>query len=246
MKTKIDKILGIINVLILTGLVLGGIYIYTHWPKTGNPNEPTTPAQSQKEKPSEKVALPESFYLKIPFIVQAPLGDWSLPFNHTCEEAVVLTVHYFFQKKEPNDPVKLSREIQDLVNFQTQKYGFYEDTSAVQTAQLIKDYYGYNTKVYYDISIEDIKKELVKGNPIIVPTAGRLLGNPFFTPPGPVNHMLIIKGYNQTEFITNDPGTKRGADFKYSYQILENAIRDYGGDTKEKKVMIVVYPPDNY
>lgn len=78
--------------------------------------------------------------------------------------------------------------------------------------------------------MEDIKKELAKGNPVIVPTAGRLLSNPYFTPPGPLYHMLLIKGYSTTstttEFITHDPGTIRGANFVYSYQTLETSIHD--------------------
>ena len=86
---------------------------------------------------------------------------------------------------------------------------------------------------------------------IIIPAAGRLLGNPYFQTPGPIYHMLVIRGYNATEFITNDPGTKRGDGFKYKYQTLINAIHDWdhqraeGGMTDEEmaqgnKVMIVV------
>ena len=55
--------------------------------------------------------------------------------------------------------------------------------------------------------------------------------------------MLIIKGYTKEgNFITNDPGTRRGADFIYSPGVLMNAIHDWnGGDVDNgKKVMIVV------
>ena len=75
---------------------------------------------------------------------------------------------------------------------------------------------------------EDVKKELIAGNPIIVPVAGQLLGNLYFTPPGPEYHVLVIKGYNDgsSEFITNDPGTQRGADFRYNYQVLKSVVSD--------------------
>jgi uncharacterized protein YvpB len=205
---------------------------------------PTVETNSKEEFPNQKKLLPETFELDIPFIVQAPLGNWSPPFDHACEEASVLMVHYYFEKKQPQDPKKLAKEIFNLVSFEKKKYGVYKDTSAKQTAQLIKDYFGYEVKVFYDISLEDIKKELVKGNPVILPVLGRNLKNPFYTPPGPKYHMLVVKGYNKEGFITNDPGTKRGENFFYPFEILEKAIQDYGEDTKEKKrAMIVIFPP---
>ncbi|MCK4891623.1 MAG: hypothetical protein KAS78_03060, partial [Candidatus Pacebacteria bacterium] len=63
----------------------------------------------------------------------------------------------------------------------------------------------------------------------IVPTNGQKLGNPYYTPPGPVTHNLVIIGYDITEkeFITNDPGTRHGEKYRYSEDILENALFDY-------------------
>ena len=177
--------------------------------------------------------LPEEIILEVPFTSQAPFGDWSYPFNHTCEEAVVLMAHYYVEGKTSIDPAQARKELLDLVEFEEKNYGFHEDTDTAQTAQLIKDYYGYSVKVEYDISLEDIKKELAKGNPVIVPTAGRLLNNPYFKPPGPLYHMLLVKGYNSTEFITHDTGTIRGENFVYSYQALENSIHDLGGENLE-------------
>lgn len=252
MKSKTDKILEIITVLALASLLFEGIYIYIYWPRpvessssvTKEENkliieESTKPEQFQKEKPLEEVNLPDSFTLDIPFICQAPLGDWKPPFDHACEEATVLMVHYYLQDK-PVDPIKAAQEIRNIVDFEAENYGFYEDTSVAETAQLIEDYYGYKVKVYYGISLEDIKKELVKGNPVIIPAAGRLLDNPHFTPPGPIYHMLVIKGYNSTEFITNDPGTRRGADYAYPYRTLEKAIHDWNnGDIKNGKSAMI-------
>lgn len=254
MKSKVDKILETILVLVLAGLVFEGIYLYYHWPrelpeskKIANKSKeiedyssPIAPAKLLKEE----ITLPESFALDIPFICQAPLGNWNPPFDHACEEGVILMIHYYFQNKSI-DPIEAAQEIRDIIDFETKTYGFHEDTSAEHTAQLIRDYYGYKAKVDYDISLKDIKKELVQGNPVIVPTAGRLLSNPHFTPPGPIYHMLLIKGYNSTEFIVNDPGTWRGANFTYSYQVLEKAIHDWNEGNVEhgRKAMIVIYPP---
>lgn len=254
MNSKINKILGLILILVWAGLILEGLYIYSKLPK------PVQPSQSEKEEPASKKeqemvreekpakpdTLPKSVNLEIPFTSQAPLGDWSPPFNHTCEEAAILMVHYYFKNKKVIDPAAAKIELLDIVDFEMKNYGFHEDTSTAQTAQLIKDYYGYKAKVFYDISLQDIKNELALNNPVIVPVAGRLLENPYFTPPGPIYHMLLIKGYNQDGFIANDAGTKMGDSFLYSYETLEKAINDWDskkGLENNKKAMIVIYPP---
>ncbi|KKR45570.1 MAG: hypothetical protein UT82_C0026G0013, partial [Parcubacteria group bacterium GW2011_GWB1_40_14] len=91
-------------------------------------------------------------------------------------------------------------------------------------------------------TVDTIKRELAAGNPIIVPAAGRELGNPYFTSPGPLYHMLVIRGYTSDDkFITNDPGTRRGEEYTYKFDILMNAIHDWnGGDVINGKKVIIV------
>ena len=109
---------------------------------------------------------------------------------------------------------------------------------------ILKEFYKYpKVKIVANPSITDIKTALSQSKAVIVPAAGRKLGNPYYTQPGPLYHMLVIKGYTKDgRFITNDPGTRRGADFIYDPAVLWNAIRDWnGGDVDTgKKVMIVV------
>ncbi len=56
--------------------------------------------------------------------------------------------------------------------------------------------------------------------------------------------MLVIKGYTADgKFITNDPGTRRGADFLYSAATLLNANHDWRADGKVdrgRKVVLIV------
>ncbi len=192
-----------------------------------------------EQKGDTELNLPKSFILDIPFICQAPLGNWNPPFGDACEEAAILTVHYYFQEK-PIDPKVAAKEIQDIIEFENKNYNFGKSISAEQTAQLIKDYFGYKAEVSYDMSLKDIKKELMKGNPVIVPAAGKMLKNPYFKTPGPLYHMLVIKGYTESEFIVSDPGTRRGTNFKYSYQILEKAIHDWNnGDVKNGRPAMI-------
>lgn len=54
--------------------------------------------------------------------------------------------------------------------------------------------------------------------------------------------MLLLKGYTPTQFITNDAGTKRGANYPYDFQTVLNANHDWnGGDVEHgaKKIIVV-------
>jgi len=77
-----------------------------------------------------------------------------------------------------------------------------------------------------------------------VPAAGRELGNPNFTDPGPLYHMLVVRGYTENNFITNDVGTRKGENYQYKYDVLMNAIHDWnGGDVNNgQRVVIVAWP----
>ncbi len=184
--------------------------------------------------------------LPVPFLCQAPYTNWNQPWQDACEEAaIIMAIHYI--NSTPLNREIGKKEILELIDFQKKTYGGHFDLTAEQSARLIKDYYGYhNLEVKYDFSVEDIKKELDRGNVVIAPMAGRLLGNPYYTPPGPVYHYLLFKGYDDSrgEFITNDAGTKRGRDFRYKYSVAYNAIHDWTGDKKTitlgRKAIIVV------
>lgn len=195
----------------------------------------------KREKPE---IIPGFMNLEIPFIPQAPYAVWDELHDHACEEAAIIMVYYYLTGKDLIKEIA-EQEILNMVDWQIKNWGGHFDLSVEQIGQLFRDYFNYeNIELVYDFEIEDIKKELAAGNPIVIPAAGRILGNPYFTPPGPEYHILIIKGYDdeKSEFITNDPGTRRGADSRYNYQVLENAIHDFNnGDVLDgKKVMIIV------
>jgi hypothetical protein len=56
-----------------------------------------------------------------------------------------------------------------------------------------------------------------------------MLKNPYYSGDGPWYHMIVVIGYDGTSFITNDVGTKRGAQYHYTYDTLINAIHDWTG-----------------
>jgi len=139
----------------------------------------------------------------------------------------------------------MENEIQKMIRFQIKSYGDYKDSNMEDVVRLAQEFYGLdNLKVVYNFTKNDLKKWLVKEKPIIVPTAGRLLKNPYFTLPGPLYHNLVLVGCDGDIIITNDPGTKRGENYKYSLDVLYNAIHDFPGNKKDiekgQKAMIVV------
>lgn len=111
--------------------------------------------------------------------------------------------------------------------------GYPQDVDVSTLARIMHDYYGHRMRIIENPSIDSIKHELAQGRPVIVPAAGRELGNPYFSGEGPWYHMLVITGYDDEDFITNDPGTRRGKDYRYSQQVLMNAIHDWTGVKEE-------------
>lgn len=216
------------------------------------PSEPQayTPPEISKTTPQPKPAaseapkLSESINLAVPFTSQAPNADWGQPYQDACEEASLAMVHYFYAKKTFT-PADADREILDIMAFEERRFDYGYDITAEEAAIVAKNFYGYKrVEVVYDPTVDAIKNFLAKGLPVAAPVYGRALGNPYFTPPGPTYHMLAIKGYTKDSFITNDPGTRRGADYIYPFQTLMDAIHDFnGGDVERgRKAIIIIYP----
>jgi len=151
----------------------------------------------------------------------------------------------YFLDKQPLTPEIAEKEIQALIKFQIKNYGDYKDSSAKDLVRLAFDYHGIkNLKVVYDFSRDDLKKYLAQGKPIIIPAAGRMLGNPNFKAPGPLYHNLVLIGYNGNTIITNDPGTRKGKGYEYESDVLYQAIHDFPGKVENilqgRKAMIVI------
>ena len=179
----------------------------------------------------------------VPFTSQAPFGDWRQPYQDFCEEAsIVMTAHFIWGL--PLSAKTADMEMQIIKTFEDATLGYSKDTSAQEVATVLKTLYGFKNVSTKEIdSSEDIIKELRQGKIIITPVAGRMLKNPYFVPPGPVYHMLVIKGFDEKRktFITNDPGTRRGENFSYGQRLLFAAIHDWNnGDVMNGKKMAVL------
>jgi uncharacterized protein YvpB len=139
-------------------------------------------------------------------------------------------VRHFGDKEKIVSTDAADKEIVELVNFE-ESHGYKVDVTVNELNQIAKDFYGMNSgRVVIGFSIEDIKKEIAKGHPVIIPAAGKLLENPNFKNGGPNYHMLVITGYDQANFITNDPGTRKGYGYKYDFDLLFSAIHDWNSE----------------
>jgi len=185
---------------------------------------------AKNDKDDASIDISKKVEFDVPFTAQAPFGDWSdIRQQNGCEEAsVLMAISYMrgqnFTKQEALD------EILKMDAYAEANYGFHLDISAKDTVQLAKDYFNYtNVEYKTNITVQDIKMELYRGNLVIVPADGRILNNPYFSGEGPEYHMLVIVGYDpfSDEFITNDPGTRNGKGFRYSSTNLYSAIADY-------------------
>lgn len=167
----------------------------------------------------------------VPFTVQAPTANWRDPlFQDACEEAVVLMAARWVRGKPAISVGEALAEIRALAAYSRRTFGTSVDQSAADTARLLRGYYGYAAVSFHEnVTLGLLRQEVLRGNLVIVPMNGRKLGNPYYTRPGPLQHMLLLIGYDPAtkEFITNDPGTRRGEGYRYREDVLFRAIRDY-------------------
>jgi hypothetical protein len=199
---------------------------------------------NEEIKETEEEKILDKIFIKVPFTSQAPFSVWDEKHEEACEEASLVMIKYYLDGKSLNKDIA-EKEIQAMIKFEVKKYGDYKDTNASETVKLAKDFYGIkNLKVIYDFNAEDIKKYLAEKKPIIVPAAGRKLGNPNFTPPGPLYHNLVLVGYDGETIITNDPGTRKGKSYTYGIAALYGAIHDFPGRPEDiekgRKAMIIM------
>ena len=188
----------------------------------------------------------ESINLSIPFLLQAPKQNWVQPFEDACEEASLLMADAYYDGRKTNFGADEGiLRILEVVAYEDNAYGYNKDTTSDDVAHTAINYFKYKKAIVVDATETNIKAALAKGYPVIAPAYGKALLNPNFRNGGPEYHMLVIKGYlKDGRWITNDPGTRNGADYVYGKQLLLDAIHDYdaSGMTNGRKVIIVILP----
>ncbi|MCD6442254.1 C39 family peptidase [bacterium] len=195
------------------------------------------PEELSKEEEGINFVLKPEVKIDVPFYVQSPFAKWDNLHNEACEETSLIMVESWV-KDEALNQEELNQRILDSVAWQEENWNGHFDLNVQKVVELANQYFGIK-RIYYTSlnSINDVKKELSKGNLVIVPAAGRLLGNPHYRSPGPAYHMLVVVGYNKKEIITNDSGTRKGESFSYPNDIFFNAIHDWPFSLKEFKYL---------
>ena len=218
-------------------IVIVDIPKYTHTP---------TPTATST-LPTTNYTLPTSKLLPVPFTSQAPTANWDKIHNEDCEEAsTIMVAEYFSGNKNARlDPELVEGQLTKLTDWEMQTFGYNLDINSEEVIKMVSANYSLQTKIIKDFTIDDIKNELAQNHLVLLPANGQLLGNPNFKQPGPIYHMLVIKGYTSDSIITNDPGTRNGQNYPYSYDTLYNANGNWSHQTNSvdltQKNIIVVW-----
>ena len=186
---------------------------------------------------------PLEYNLSVPFTPQAPTANWDKTHEEACEEAAILMANRFFAGREIAGPDDAEEGLQEIIDWEVKNLGFFESTTAEETARVIREMLGLKAEIIENPKVEDIKAAIAADKLVLVPSAGRQIGNPFYKSPGPLYHMLLLKGYTPDKFITNDAGTKRGENYPYKFETVLNANHDWNsGDVLNgAKKMIFVF-----
>ncbi|MFH0851922.1 MAG: hypothetical protein V1876_04205 [Candidatus Peregrinibacteria bacterium] len=195
------------------------------------PSSISSPSSSSSPTPYAQRPIPFSVALSVPFSPQAPFANWDAVHEEACEEMSLLLVHHRLAGTDLGHE-QAEQELLALIAWE-EEHGYPKDVTVEELGKIAKEYFGYRFRVIEGPSTEDLKRLLADGHSVIVPAAGRDLGNPHFSGEGPWYHMLVLTGYNEFFFITNDVGTKRGKDYVYRFETLLSAIHDWTGVKEE-------------
>ena len=206
--------------------------VIIHAPTISSSAERSLPTSSEQSQ-SSTASIAPSVLIDVPFAPQAPYANWDPLHEEACEEMSLIMVHHFLS----NTPLSLEdaeAEVQEMIAWQRAQ-GYADDVSVEDLGKIAQTLYGYRIRILKDVTPQMLREAVAAGHPVIIPAAGRLLHNPFFSGEGPFYHMLVVIGYTPKGFITHDPGTKRGERYFYSTDVLMNALHNWTGVKEETR-----------
>ncbi|KKP89173.1 MAG: hypothetical protein UR93_C0001G0005 [Berkelbacteria bacterium GW2011_GWA2_35_9] len=178
--------------------------------------------------------VPKNYLNKnVPFAIQAPNANWDFVHQEACEEtAILIAQQYFYGNKKDLDSDQNEQNIQEIISWERSNFGYFEDTNLENNQEILMKMFNLKSEIIENPQIVDIQKALTTNSLILVPTAGRMLNNPNFTGAGPIFHMVVVIGWDDSNFIVHDVGTKKGKEYKYPFEILLGANHDLYKDAK--------------
>lgn len=177
-------------------------------------------------------SIPKTVVLQVPFSAQAPTDNWSR--NEDCEETSIAMVYAFLigniENKLPE--VATQEAIDNLKKWEQTNLGYNANTGADATTKMAESALSLKIRQIQNYTEADLKTELINEHPILLPINAKLLGSPQYLNDGPTYHMIVIRGFKDSTFIVNDPGTNNGNGNEYSFSILQKASADWDNTTK--------------
>lgn len=222
-------------------LAPGTLFLYFYRHQLPTKNQVETFVEEIAPQPTTIVpttGLPNRHLIKAAFIPQAPEKNWDEPWQDACEEAALLNVYYYYEQQNPTIAQMLAT-YQQLFDYEKDQ-GWSHDINLSQMATISSQLWGYQNQIVDNPTLFDLKKFISQNIPIIVPANGKTLfaENKNFKNGGPWYHNLVILGYDddKSEFTVHDVGTRLGAYFKYSYDLLLRSIHDFPASTSKENI----------
>jgi len=200
----------------------------------------TTTIETTIEEVVDEKILPEKFDIQMSFTSQAPEKIWEDPWEDFCEEAAVLMMDAYY-KKYNLSPLFSKDELLRIWEWEQNK-NFGKSIEIKKIQEILSNYFELKSKIIENPTVEQIKKYLANGQPVLTVADGKVLPNKYFRNGGPLYHALIIHGYDETKFITHDPGSGWSKNYVYEYDVLLNSIHDWnnGKVSEGGKVILVI------
>ena len=176
--------------------------------------------------------------LNVPYVSEAPDNLWIGPWKNACEEASVTMVEKYYKGEKTVNITEAKNFMQNLFDVQDKLYGSNANSDVVRTNFLVNNYSSFKGVIKSDPTIDDIKKQLDGGYPVIAFHNGFDLKNPNipFLPTGSAYHSTVVEGYDDVskEFIVDDPGDEiQGTGHRYGYDLYMNSLHDYNYSDKK-------------
>lgn len=185
--------------------------------------------------------------LPVPFTAQAPFSNWDQPWGDACEETSIVMVAAYYAGDSTLTPTEAHDRILETFTAKEAAFGASYDENADRIVQLIHDFFPFEARVVEDPTEAELKAEIDAGRPVILPLHGPILQNPYFRRHADY-HVIVLSGYDDEtkEFITQEPGTRHGLDFRYSYATILTALHDFvpDGKTRTGRRVAVFTEPD--
>lgn len=180
---------------------------------------------------------PKKIILDVPYINEAPDGNFSGNWKNACEEASMIMVESYYMGKKSVGVKEAMDAMQILFNYEDMVYGSNADSNAQRTRDIINAKLNYTAVVVENPSIDQIKQQIQQKKPVITLHYGFDLHNPNipFAVNGSYYHQMVVIGYDDTteEFITHDDGDQEtGANHRYGYNLFMNSLHDFNHSTR--------------